>query len=86
MSPYGTSVWRVIEPTPSYEIRSSHRREVISLRATATARVQLHTGAAHREGCDRIVRIGYMVTRDPVPDGTTQEKLDRILASFTFAP
>ncbi len=35
---------------------------------------------------DRMFRIGYMVTREPVPAGASQEKLDQILASFRFLP
>ena len=35
---------------------------------------------------DRMFRIGYMVTRDPVPVGASQAKLDQILASFKFLP
>jgi hypothetical protein len=35
---------------------------------------------------DRMFRIGYMVTRAPVPAGASQGKLDQIVASFTFTP
>jgi len=35
---------------------------------------------------DRMFRIGYMVTREPVPAGASREKLEQILASFRFTP
>ena len=35
---------------------------------------------------DRMFRIGYMVTREPVPVGASKDKLEQILASFRFTP
>jgi hypothetical protein len=35
---------------------------------------------------DRMFRIGYMVTSEPVPAGASQDKLDQIVASFKFTP
>ena len=35
---------------------------------------------------DRMFRIGYMITREPVPAGASREKLEQILASFKFLP
>ena len=35
---------------------------------------------------DRMFRVGYQITRDPVPAGASQDKLEQILASFCFTP
>ena len=54
-----------------------------AIRVTNGAEIFVPVQLIVKDG-DRIFRVGYMITRDPVPAGASQEKLDQILASFIF--
>ena len=56
-----------------------------AIRVTNGAEIYVPVQLIVKDG-DRMFRVGYMVTRDPVPTGASQDKLDQILASFKLLP
>ena len=56
-----------------------------AIRVTNGAEIYVPVQLIVKDG-DRMFRIGYQITRDPVPAGASHDKLDQILASFKFVP
>ena len=56
-----------------------------AIRVTNGAEVNLPVQLIVKDG-DRMFRIGYQITSDPVPPGASTDKLEQILASFRFTP
>lgn len=56
-----------------------------AIRVTNGAEIYLPVQLIVKDG-DRIFRVGYEITPDPVPPGASRDKLEEILASFKFTP
>lgn len=56
-----------------------------AIRVTNGAEIYLPVQLIVKDG-DRIFRVGYQITPDPVPVGASKDKLEQILASFRFTP
>lgn len=56
-----------------------------AIRVTNGAEIFVPVQLIVKDG-DRMFRVGYQITRDPVPLGASQDKLEQILASFRFMP
>ena len=56
-----------------------------AIRVTNGAEIYTPVQLIVKDG-DRMFRVGYQITRDPVPAGASKDKLEQILASFRFTP
>ena len=56
-----------------------------AIRVTNGAGIYVPVQLIVKDG-DRMFRVGYYITPDPVPAGASKEKLEGILASFKFLP
>ena len=56
-----------------------------AIRVTNGAEMYVPVQLIVKDG-DRMFRIGYQITPDPVPLGASKDKLEQILASFKFLP
>lgn len=56
-----------------------------AIRVTNGAEMYVPVQLIVKDG-DRMFRVGYQITPDPVPAGASKDKLEQILASFRFTP